>query len=148
MAARRPPVETILPSICTAMWNRARAGASPSKPPETSIPTNVKPSKPSSKTSTSATTPGRVWELEVLHGSSGVLGYIKGRQLEVSLLPIYGLMSNLEVSLDRFREFGFPVAGVFPVTYNSSHRVVEFECVCVADTAVGSAHLTSAEGLR
>jgi FkbM family methyltransferase len=84
------------------------------------------------------------WDLEVLRGASGVLGSIQALQSEVSMLPIYGRMPNLEESLDRFRELGFSVAGLFPVTYDSSQRVVEFDCVCVADTAGGSAHLASA----
>ncbi len=79
------------------------------------------------------------WDLEVLEGASGVLGCIKALQSEVSMLPIYGRMPNLEESLGRFRELGFSVAGLFPVTYDSSQRVVEFDCVCVADTAEGSA---------
>jgi FkbM family methyltransferase len=79
------------------------------------------------------------WDLEVLQGASGVLGSIKALQSEVSMLPIYGRMPNLEESLDRFRELGFSVAGLFPVTYDSNQRVVEFDCVCVADTAEGTA---------
>jgi FkbM family methyltransferase len=74
------------------------------------------------------------WDLEVLRGASGVLGYIKALQSEVSMQPIYGRMPNLEESLDRFRELGFSVAGLFPVTYDTSERVVEFDCLCVADT--------------
>jgi FkbM family methyltransferase len=79
------------------------------------------------------------WDLEVLKGASGVLGCIKALQSEVSMLPIYGRMPNLEESLGRFRELGFSVAGLFPVTYDSSQRVVEFDCLCVANTAEGSA---------
>ena len=78
------------------------------------------------------------WDLEVLRGASGVLGDIKAIQSEVSIVPIYGRMPSLQASLDRFRQMGFSVAGLFPVTYDSSNRVVEFDCVCIADTA-GSA---------
>jgi hypothetical protein len=62
------------------------------------------------------------------------------------MLPIYGRMPNLEESLGRFRELGFSVAGLFPVTSDSTQGVAEFDCVCVADTAEGPPALTSAEG--
>jgi Methyltransferase FkbM domain len=79
------------------------------------------------------------WDLEVLRGASGVLGDIKAIQSEVSLVPIYGRMPNLQASLDHFRELGFSLAGLFRVTYDSSNRVVEFGCVCVADTSRSAA---------
>jgi FkbM family methyltransferase len=78
------------------------------------------------------------WDLEVLRGASGVLGDIKAIQSEVSVVPIYGRMPSLQTSLDHFRQQGFSLAGLFPVTYDSSNRVVEFDCLCIADTA-GSA---------
>jgi FkbM family methyltransferase len=74
------------------------------------------------------------WDLEVLRGASGVLGDVKAIQSEVSVVPIYGRMPSLQASLDHFRQLGFSLAGLFPVTYDSSNRVVEFDCVCVADT--------------
>jgi FkbM family methyltransferase len=79
------------------------------------------------------------WDLEVLRGASGVISDINAIQSEVSLLPIYGRMPNLQESLDAFRELGFAVAGLFPVGYDSNNRVVEFDCLCIADTGEGRA---------
>jgi len=73
------------------------------------------------------------WDLEVLRGASGVAGDIVAIQSEVSVLPIYGGMPSLDQSLDAFRELGFSVAGLFPVGYDSNNRVVEFDCLCIAD---------------
>jgi len=73
------------------------------------------------------------WDLEVLRGASDVLGDMVAVQSEVSVLPIYGFMPNMHESLARFQELGFSVSGLFPVGYDSNNRVVEFDCVCVAD---------------
>jgi FkbM family methyltransferase len=79
------------------------------------------------------------WDLEVLRGASGVIGDIIAIQSEVSVLPIYGRMPNLQESLDAFRALGFAIAGLFPVGYDSNNRVVEFDCVCIADPGAGRA---------
>jgi FkbM family methyltransferase len=73
------------------------------------------------------------WDLEVLRGASGILDDVVAMQSEVSVLPIYGRMPTMHESLDCFRELGYAVAGLFPVGYDSHHRVVEFDCLCVAD---------------
>jgi FkbM family methyltransferase len=75
------------------------------------------------------------WDLEVLQGASGVLTDMVAIQSEVSVLPIYGFMPNMHESLTRFQELGFSVSGLFPVGYDSNNRVVEFDCVCVADAS-------------
>ena len=46
------------------------------------------------------------WDLEVLRGASGVLGDIVAIQSEVSVLPIYGRMPNLQELSDRFGDWG------------------------------------------
>jgi FkbM family methyltransferase len=73
------------------------------------------------------------WDLEVLHGASGVLGDVKAIQSEVSMIPIYDGMPNLQESLKCFRELGYSVADMFPVVYDSSYRTIEFDCICVSD---------------
>jgi FkbM family methyltransferase len=73
------------------------------------------------------------WDLEVLQGASGILGDIVAMQSEVSVRPIYVLMPDMHESLARFQELGFSVSGLFPTGYDSCNRVVEFDCVCVAD---------------
>jgi hypothetical protein len=75
------------------------------------------------------------WDLEVLEGASGILSDVVVLQSEVSMLPIYGRMPNMHESLDRFRERGYSVSGLFPVGYDSHNRVVEFDCLCIVDRA-------------
>jgi FkbM family methyltransferase len=73
------------------------------------------------------------WDLEVLRGARAVLGDMVALQSEVSVVPIYGSMPTMHESLARFQELGFSVSGLFPVGYDSNNRVVEFDCLCVAD---------------
>jgi FkbM family methyltransferase len=73
------------------------------------------------------------WDLEVLRGASAILDDVVAMQSEVSVLPIYRAMPTLHESLDCFHELGYGVSGLFPVGYDSQNRVVEFDCVCVAD---------------
>jgi FkbM family methyltransferase len=72
------------------------------------------------------------WDLEVLQGASGVLGDIVAIQSEVSVRPIYDRMPTMQESLARFQELGFSVTNLYPM-YDTSDRVVELDCICVAD---------------
>jgi FkbM family methyltransferase len=73
------------------------------------------------------------WDLEVLRGAAAVRGDIAALQSEVSVQPIYDGMPDMEESLATLAELGFTLSGLFPVNLDANLRVVEFDCVCVAD---------------
>jgi FkbM family methyltransferase len=75
------------------------------------------------------------WDLEVLKGAAGVINHIAALQSEVSVKPIYCGMPSFTDSLQQFEKLGFALSGLFPVSLDTRHRVVEFDCVCVADAS-------------
>lgn len=71
------------------------------------------------------------YDLEVFKGGESVLNRISALQSELSLLPVYeGMPDYLEV-LARYRQAGFEVTGLFPVSHDrETLAVIEFDCVC------------------
>jgi hypothetical protein len=84
------------------------------------------------------------FDLEVLRGATNVLGEIVALQSEVSVIPIYEDMPGIQEAFGVFRELGFALSGVFPVTYDSHQRIVELDCILVADGVDG--HTSSGSG--
>lgn len=76
------------------------------------------------------------FDLEVVRGGQAVLGEIQGIQSEVSVLPIYKEMPDFIESITCFRDNGFEVTGLYPVSRNHKDlTVVEFDCVMVRQKA-------------
>lgn len=69
------------------------------------------------------------FDLEVLAGARGILDRVIGIQTEVSLIPIYEHMPNMDAALAVLKELGFHVSGLFPVARDKHLRVIEFDCV-------------------
>ncbi len=70
------------------------------------------------------------YDLEVLKGAQKVLPRIGGLQSEISLLPIYQGMPDYLESLRLFREHGFGVTGLYPVSRDrKTLQLVEMDCV-------------------
>lgn len=70
------------------------------------------------------------YDLEVIKGAEHVLGGIGALQSEVSILPIYKDMPDYLESLTLFREKGFELTGLYPVSRNKENLVlVEMDCV-------------------
>jgi FkbM family methyltransferase len=76
------------------------------------------------------------FDLEVLRGASGCRDRICAMQSEVSVIPIYGKMPDMQASLAEFSRCGFDLAGLFPVSRDESLRVIEFDAVLVNRHAI------------
>ena len=79
------------------------------------------------------------WDLEVLAGATDVLPSTVAFQSEVSVQAIGNGMPSFEESIRDFEKRGFSLSGLFPVSLDPQFRVVEFDCVCVADELVTAA---------
>ncbi len=73
------------------------------------------------------------WDLQVLAGATDVLSSTVALQSEVSVRPIYCGMPHFDESIRELEKCGFSLSGLFPVGRDSRFRVIEFDCVCVAD---------------
>jgi len=73
------------------------------------------------------------FDLEVFTGSLGSLDSIYGVQTEVSVLPIYENMPNLEDSLKLFRSNGFEVSGFYPVDETRFPYALEYDCILLSE---------------
>ncbi|MEK6202330.1 MAG: FkbM family methyltransferase [Desulfobulbaceae bacterium] len=70
------------------------------------------------------------YDLEVLKGAKEVLTRIRGLQSEISMIPIYQGMPDYLESLTLFRQKGFELTGLYPVSRNKDTLgVVEMDCV-------------------
>ncbi len=56
-------------------------------------------------------------------------------QSEVSVHAIYNGMPHFDESIRQFEKHGFSVSGLFPVGRDPQFRMIEFDCVCVANDA-------------
>jgi FkbM family methyltransferase len=74
------------------------------------------------------------WDLEVVRGATSVLSDIVALQSEVSVMPIYEGMPGIHEAFDIFNELGFALSGVFPVGYDQRQRIMELDCVFIADS--------------
>ena len=70
------------------------------------------------------------YDLEVFKGAGGVLDYVHGLQSELSVRHIYEGMPDYIDALTEFREKGFEVTGMYPVSRDhESGVVIEFDCM-------------------
>ena len=91
------------------------------------------------------------FDSEVFVGATGVLDRIEAIQSEVSLIPIYEGMGHWTETISLYERSGFAVAGMFPITGDTSRRVIEYDCLLtkplVSATAVRNDHPTPFCGL-
>jgi FkbM family methyltransferase len=77
------------------------------------------------------------YDLEVLAGASGVLDRVVALQTEVSVRPIYEGMPDYMQSIKALSERGFDLTGLYAVTRDCQHRVVEFDCFAINARRLG-----------
>jgi len=71
------------------------------------------------------------YDLEVLQGGRESLPDVRGLQSEASVIGIYKGMPGYMDTLRYLDERGFDVTGFYPVSRDSSLRLVEFDCVMI-----------------
>jgi FkbM family methyltransferase len=72
------------------------------------------------------------YDLEVFKGAQKILDQIKTLQSEISIKQLYEGMPDYITSLSTFRDAGFNITGLFPVTRDKQDlSVIEFDCVMV-----------------
>lgn len=72
------------------------------------------------------------FDLQVFEGLGKLRNNIHTLQSEISIRPLYEGMPDYLTSLQTFREAGFSVSGLFPVTRDKTDlTVIEFDCVMV-----------------
>lgn len=70
------------------------------------------------------------FDLDVFKGAGSCLQNIISIQSELSVLPVYDGMPNYIEALTVYRNAGFEVTGMFPVSHDrATLMVVEFDCV-------------------
>lgn len=71
------------------------------------------------------------FDIEVLQGAHDSLPDVRGLQTEASVIGIYKGMPGYMDTLRYLDERGFDVTGFYPVSRDSSLRLVEFDCVMI-----------------
>jgi len=72
------------------------------------------------------------YDLEVFKGFGRFQRHIQAIQVEVSAIPIYQGMPDIEEAIQLFRSDGFGLAGFFPIsTKSGTSSVIEFDCLLV-----------------
>lgn len=71
------------------------------------------------------------YDPEVIKGAGATLVSVAALQTEISVLPIYGGMTDWLTALRALKELSFDVTGLFPVSRDPNLKVVEFDCVAV-----------------
>ena len=72
------------------------------------------------------------FDLEVFHGAGDLLKSVKTLQSEISIRQLYDGMPDYITALQTFRDAGFSISGLFPVTRDKQDlSVIEFDCVMV-----------------
>lgn len=76
------------------------------------------------------------YDLPAFRGAGERVREVLAMQSEVSCMPIYEGMPQLEEQLGEYRRAGFDVAGLFPVSlHRPTLRVLEFDAVLVREEA-------------
>jgi hypothetical protein len=66
----------------------------------------------------------------VIEGAGKRLAEVVAIQSEVSVIPIYEGMRSVVDSLVAYRDLGFRLVNMFPVTYDHDEvSVIEFDCI-------------------
>jgi hypothetical protein len=71
------------------------------------------------------------FDIEVLQGGRDSLGAVRGLQTEASVIGIYKGMPGYVDTFRYLDEHGFDITGLYPVSRDSSLRLVEFDCVMI-----------------
>ena len=72
------------------------------------------------------------FDVEVLAGSSGCLDKVVLIQSEVAAKPLYDRMTLLPEAIACYQEYGFDLAGLYPVSLELDNlRVIESDCLMV-----------------
>ncbi len=70
------------------------------------------------------------YDIEVFKGAGRCLDNIAGLQSEISIVPLYDGMPDYVSALSVFREAGFEITGLYPVTRDyDTFFLVEMDCV-------------------
>ncbi len=75
------------------------------------------------------------FDIEVLQGARDSLGAMRALQTEASVIGIYKGMPGYLDTLRYLDERGFDITGLYPVSRDSSLRLVEFDCVMINRSA-------------
>jgi FkbM family methyltransferase len=71
------------------------------------------------------------FDMEVLQGARASLGGMRALQTEASVIGIYKGMPGYLDTIRYLDERGFDITGLYPVSRDSSLRLVEFDCVMI-----------------
>jgi len=71
------------------------------------------------------------FDIEVLQGGRDSLGAVRALQTEASVIGIYKGMPGYVDTIRYLDERGFDITGFYPVSRDSSLRLVEFDCVMI-----------------
>jgi FkbM family methyltransferase len=80
------------------------------------------------------------FDLEVMKGAGAAIDRVRALQTELSVVPIYELMTDWRSALAALRQYGFDPSGFWAVNRDPMLKAVEFDCVLVRGDA-GSASL-------
>lgn len=70
------------------------------------------------------------WDPSVVAGARQSLSNVVALQSEVSVIPIYDGMRSIEQSIVCYKELGFELAQLFPVTFDAAGVwVIEYDCI-------------------
>src|SRR5258708_7246202 len=79
------------------------------------------------------------FDIEVLRGGGKSLPAVKALQTEASIIGIYKGMPQYMDTLRYLDDRGFDITGLYPVSRDSSLRLVEFDCVMINRTVAEAA---------
>ena len=71
------------------------------------------------------------YDLEVIKGAQNSLSRISILQTELSVINIYDDMPKMNYVIDKLRDIGFEIAGLFPISTDKNYRVIEFDGIFV-----------------
>ena len=70
------------------------------------------------------------WDALVIDGATDCLRCVVALQSELPVIPIYREMRGLEESLLEYRQLGYQLVNLFPVSYDLDNvSVIEFDCL-------------------
>ena len=71
------------------------------------------------------------YDLQAFRGSRASLANIYAAQTELSLIHVYGEMTEPYEMLNTLQDNGYFVSGMYPINRDSSLAVIEFDCILV-----------------
>jgi FkbM family methyltransferase len=73
------------------------------------------------------------YDLEVVKGASDTLKRVCALQTEISVLPTYAGMPDGLTAICMLKKEGFEISGMYSVARDRRLRVIQFDCIMVAD---------------